>query len=198
MRMMRCFLVTFILAATVSSCNSDRKKETITNYLHYVWKIGAPGELIITRIEEINSITGKDSLDILLVEYSKGAASVLPLDTILINIEKDLAYNSNLLNKTKRRIDSLNSIKKTMPDNPFYADYIKTFVDLRDFTATQLVELKFQKYLLTRYHEDEDKIFSHQVVCQYKVKGHSSDTSSRVVMQTFFLSPDTRKIYRVK
>jgi hypothetical protein len=102
------------------------------------------------------------------------------------------------LNKTITRIDSLTLIKSSMPDNPFYSDYVKTFTDLKNFTNTQLVELKFQRYLLTKYHESEGDVFCHQVLCQYKVKGHSSDTTSRIVTQTFFLSPDTRKIYKVK
>ncbi len=195
---MRSFLVAVILILAITSCNRDRKKETISNYIRIIWKIRSEEEFTLTKVEEIKSIAGKDSLEILMREYSKGTDRVLPLDTIFANIEKDLAYNSNLLNKTTRRIDSLNATKNRVPDNPFYSEYIKSFVDLKDFTTSQLDELKLQKYLLTRYHKNEDEIFCHQVLCRYKIKGHSSDTISKVVTQTFFMSPDTKKIYVVK
>jgi len=195
---MRSFLGVVILIFAITSCNRDRKKETISNYIRIIWKIRSPEEFTLTKIQETKSITGKDSLEILMREYSKGTDRVLPLDTIFANIEKDLIYNSNLLNKTTHKIDSLNATKKLVPDNPFYSEYIKTFVDLKDFTNSQLDELKMQKYLLTRYQKDESKIFCHQVVCQYKIRGHSSDTTSKVITQTFFISPDTRKIYAVK
>ena len=195
--MKRIFFACLLIFALVS-CNRDRKRETITNYINIIWKIRSAEELHLSKLEEIKTITGKDSIDMLIKEYSKGTNQTPTLDTILANIKKDMTYDSNLLAKTNRKIDSLNIARKSIGDNTFFSEYIKSFVELRDFTTTQLEELRYEKYLLSRYRKNETGVLSHQVLCEYKIKGHSADTTSKVVTQTFFLSPDERKIYLVK
>ena len=195
---MKRFFLACLLVFVMQCCNRDHKRETITSYIHFIWKIRSDEELHLSKLEEIKIITGKDSIDMLIKEYSKGATQTPTFDTLLSNIKKDMTYDSNLLAKTNRRIDSLTSARKSMGDNAFFSEYIKSFVDLRDFTTTQLDELRYEKYLLSRYRKNETEILCHQVLCEYRVKGHSADTISKVVTQTFFLSPDERKIYLVK
>ena|SRR5258708_2183259 len=191
---------TWIVAITLiaTSCNRDHKKETISNYVHYVWK-RQPGEITINKMDDIKSITGKDSIDLLINEYAKNIQPLPSLDTILNHIEKDIAYNSNLLTKTNQRIDSLKDFqKKANPKNDFLKTYIKTFIDLRDFTTQQIDELKYYRSALKRYSKKHADVLCYQVLCQYKLKGKPPDTTSKMVTQTFFLSQDTRKIFLVK
>ena len=190
-------LALLLLIFVAMSCHRDRKKETISNYVRAIWRIRSDAEFNLTKMEEVKTITAKDSLEILMKEYTTDSTQ-LPLDTILAHIGEDIAYNTRLLAKATRKIDSLEKAKKTLTDGSVLNDYIKTFVDLKNFTATQLDELKFEKYSLARYHEDEDAVLTYQVRCAYKIMGHSADTTSKFITQTFFLSPDTRKIYAVK
>lgn len=195
MRLLSILVILFI----VSSCNrGDHKKETISEYVHYVWK-RQPGEIEIKKMEDIQSITGKDSIDLLIKEYAKGVTPQPSLDTVLSNIDKDIAYNSNLLAKTKQRIDSLEAFqKKVKSDDGFIKDYAKTFTDLRDFTQQTVDELKMYKNSFKRYQENPADVFCYAVLCQYKLRGHAPDTTSKMVTQTFFLTPDTRRIFLVK
>ncbi|MBI1770624.1 MAG: hypothetical protein HYR67_19825 [Bacteroidetes bacterium] len=186
------------ITAIVTSCNRDHKKETISNYVYYVWK-RQPGEIEIQKLEDIKSITGKDSINLLIREYATNINPPPPLDTILNHIGKDIDYNSRLLIKTNQRIDSLNAFQKKINSNDdFLKTYIKTFTDLRDFTIQQIDELKMYRSSFKRYSESEDQVFCYQVLCQYKLKGHAPDTTSKLVKQTFFISPDTRRIFLVK
>ena len=186
-------LLTALLISLAASCNRDYKRETITNYIRVIWRVRSDDEFSLTKIEETRSIIGKDSIEILIKEYVKGTDPLPPLDTVLVNIDKDIAYNSSLLNKTSRKIDSLRAA-----DNSFFSDYIKSFVELKTFTSAQLDELRFQKYLLTRYHQGELEIFGRQVLCEYEIRGHTPGMTSKKMTHTFFLSPDSRKIYAVK
>lgn len=187
-----------IVLYLATSCHRDHKKETISSYVHYVWK-RQPGEIDIKKMEDIRSITGKDSIDLLIKEYAKGIRPQPSLDTILSHIDNDIAYNSNLLAKTNQRIDSLDAFeKKVKPDDDFFKTYTKTFTDLRDFTQQQVDELKMYKNAFRRYSEKPEDVFCYEVLCQYRLKGHSPDTTSKLVTQTFFLTPDTRRIFLVK
>jgi len=107
---MRILPVIFIFFL-VTSCNRDHKKETISSYVHYVWK-RQPGEIEIKKMEDLRSITGKDSIDLLIKEYANGITPQPSLDTILSRIGKDIDYNSKLLAKTKQRIDSLEAFQR--------------------------------------------------------------------------------------
>ncbi|HTH57073.1 MAG TPA: hypothetical protein VL728_13580 [Cyclobacteriaceae bacterium] len=189
----------FVIGFLVISCNrGDHKKETISGYVHYVWK-RQPGEIEIKKMEDIQSITGKDSIDLLIKEYAKGITPQPTLDSILSNIDKDIAYNSNLLARTNQRIDSLTAFqKKTKSDDGFLKDYMKTFTDLRDFTRQTVDEMKLYRNSFKRYSEKPDAVFCYAVLCQYKLRGHAPDTTSKMVTQTFFLTPDTRRIFLVK
>jgi len=192
-------LLIFLLLFIVASCSrGDHKRETISQYIHYVWK-RQPDEIEIKKMEDIQSITGKDSIDLLIKEYAKGITPQPTLDTILSNIEKDIVYNSNLLAKTKQRIDSLDAFqKKVKSDDGFLKDYAKTVIDLRDFTQQTIDELHMYRNSFKRYSEKPEDVFCYVVSCQYKLRGHSPDTTSKMVTQTFFLTPDTRRIFLVK
>jgi hypothetical protein len=150
-------------------------------------------------MEDVRSISGKDSIDLLIKEYAKGITPQPTLDTILSRIEKDIAYNSRLLDKTKSRIDSLSAFQqKAKPTDDFLKTYIKTFTDLRDFTEQQIEELKMYRGSFQKYSEKKDDVFCYEVLCQYKLKGHAPDTVSKMVSQTFYLTPDTKRIFLVK
>lgn len=195
---MRTLCITLILFVVTACSRGDHKKETISQYVHYVWK-RQPGEIEIKKMEDIQSITGKDSIDLLIKEYAKGITPQPSLDSVLSNIDKDIAYNSNLLAKTKQRIDSLDAFqKKVKSDDGFMKDYAKTFTDLRDFTQQTVDELQMYRNSFKRYQEKPADVFCYAVRCQYKLRGHSPDTTSKMVTQTFFLTPDTRRIFLVK
>jgi hypothetical protein len=150
-------------------------------------------------MEDVRSILGKDSIDLLIKEYAKGINPQPTLDTILSRIDKDIDYNSKLLTKTKQRIDSLEAFqKKANSKDDFLKTYIKTFTDLRDFTEQQVDELKMYKDSFQRYSEKKEEVFCYEVLCQYKLKGRSPDTTSRTITQTFFMTPDTKGIFLVK
>lgn len=186
------------IIAVTTSCNRDHKKETISNYVHYVWK-RQPGEIDIKKLEDVKSITAKDSIDLIVKEYAKNINPPPPLDTILNHLDKDIEYNSNLLTKTNARIDSLTNFQKKVKSNDdFIKTYTKTFTDLRDFTTQQIDELKYMRSCLKRYSKDEAGVLSYHVLCEYKLKGRAPDTTSKNVTQNFFLTPDTRKIFLVK
>src|SRR5690242_15296406 len=89
--------------ALAASCGSDHKKETISNYVQYVWK-RQPGEITFNKMEEVRSITGKDSIEMLIKEYAKGMKPTPTFDTIVSRIEKDLDYNSRLFAETNLSI----------------------------------------------------------------------------------------------
>ena len=193
---MRILLIIAIFIAV--SCNRDHKKETISNYVHYVWK-RQPGEIDIKKMEDLKSITGKDSIDLLIKEYAKGINPQPSLDTILSHINKDIDYNSKFLAKTKQHIDSLEAFqKKDKSKDSFVKDLIQAYADTRDFTEQTLDELKVYQGAFKRYSEKPDEVICSPVLCQYKLKGHSPDTTSKMVTQTFFLTPDTRRIFLVK
>jgi hypothetical protein len=191
-------IIALITILVVVSCNNDHKKETISNYVHYVWR-RQPSEIDIKKIEDLQPIKGKDSIDLLIKEYAKNINPLPSLDTIVSRIERDIDYNSKLVVKTNRNIDSLRAFqKKSSSNDDFLKTYIKTFTDLRDFTTQQIDELKMYHSSFARYSKMKDEILSYQVLCQYKLKGHAPDTTSKMVTQTFFLTPDTRRIFLVK
>lgn len=187
-----------VILVIVMACNRDRKKETISNYLHYIWK-RQPGEIDIKKMEDLKSITGKDSIDLLIKEYAKGINPQPSVDTILSRIGKDIDYNSKFLVKTNQHIDSLEAFqKKDKSKDSFVKDLIKSYSDTRDFTEQTMDELKVYQSSFKRYSQKPDEVFCYPVVCQYKLRGHSPDTTSKMVTQTFFLTPDTRRIFLVK
>lgn len=186
-----------IFALVMGSCNRDHKKEAISNYLNYVWK-RQPGEIEIKKLENTRLILGKDSIDLLIGEYAKGINPLPSLDTILNRIENDITYNSNLLAKVKQRIDSIKSQNKGNLNDEFVKMNLKSLGELKDFTLQQIGELKQYRNSFNKYSENRDEVFCYEVLCQYKVKGHASDTTSKSVTQTFFLSSDERKIFMVK
>src|SRR6185369_3952433 len=95
------------------SCNSDRKKETISNYVRYIWRINSDNRYEMLTLEETGTIKRKDSLEILIKEYSQGNKNIISTDTVIANYEKDEIYNSNLLEKTKAKIDSFKKYNLT-------------------------------------------------------------------------------------
>jgi predicted house-cleaning noncanonical NTP pyrophosphatase (MazG superfamily) len=194
-------LISFVLPVVflaVFSCNSDRKKETVTNYIRVIWNVKSDDKFELVKLEEVDTITAKDSLDLLVKEYSEGAKILPAPDSLIANYEKDDVYNSNLLTKTMAKIDSFKSIKSDAGDNSFYLEYVKSLERLRDFTKSELAALRAEKNLLKKYSSNPTEVLSHKVVCLYKVRNHLPDTASRMINQTFYLSKDTRKILAVK
>ncbi|HEV8515541.1 MAG TPA: hypothetical protein VGQ59_19795 [Cyclobacteriaceae bacterium] len=141
-------------------------------------------------LEETGTIKGKDSLEILIKEYSQGNKNIISTDTVIANYEKDEIYNSNLLEKTKAKIDSFKKYNLT--------EYVSSLEELRDFTASQLVELRAEKYLLNKYRTEPDEILCHRILCRYKIKKEAPDTTSKTYTQIFYLSKDTRRVLAVK
>jgi hypothetical protein len=182
----------------VVACNSDHKKETVSNYVRIIWNIKSDDRFELLKLETADTITAKDSLELLVKEYTEGAKVIPPVDSILSGFEKDDVYNSNLLKKTIVKIDSFKSIKNEATDNSFYLEYVKSLERLRDFTRSELAEIRAEKYWLKKYSADPAEVLSYKVVCQYKVRNHPPDTVSKVVNQTFYLTKDTRKILAVK
>jgi hypothetical protein len=187
------FVLSFLIAV---SCSSDHKKETVSNYVRYIWRINSDNRFELLKLEEMGTVKGRDSLAILVKQYSQGEKSIPSIDSVMANYEKDEIYNSNLLEKTKVKIDSFKKINLT--DNSFYVEYVKSLEQLRDFTASQLVELRAEKYLLNKYKSDPDEILCHQLRCRYKIKKEAQDTTSRIVTQIFYLSRDTKRVLAVR
>jgi hypothetical protein len=188
-------IISAFLILTFVACSTDRKRETISNYVKFIWRIKSDSRLELQALMETGTINGKDSLAIFVKQYSQGGKSIPSADSVIANYEKDEVYNSNLLSKTEAKIDSFKKIKV---DNSFYLDYIKSLEQLRDFTAGQLVELRAEKYLLNKYRSDPDEILCHRILCRYKIKKEAPDTTSRTVTQIFYLSSDTRRVLAVK
>lgn len=182
----------------VLSCSSDRKKETVTNYLRIILNAKTDEKFTLVKLEQVDTITAKDSLEILVKEYSQGAKMVSTPDSLIATYEKDDVYNANLLTKTIAKIDSFKMIKPDVADNGFYLEYVKSLERLRDFTKSELAGLRAEKALLKKYNSNPTEVLSHKVVCLYKVRNHLPDTTSKLVNQTFYLSKDTRKILAVK
>src|SRR5882672_4202027 len=85
---------------TLISCNTDRKKETISNYVRYIWRINSDNRFELQTLAESGTIKGKDSLEILVKQFSQGEKNTPNVDSLIADYEKDELYNSNLLEKT--------------------------------------------------------------------------------------------------
>jgi hypothetical protein len=192
----RIISIAFILIVAVS-CRRDHKKETISNYAQYIWK-RLPEEVDIKKMEDVKSITGKDSVDLLIKEYAEGVAPLPSFDTVINRIAKDITYNSNFLAKINISLDSMKSFQsKAGTNDEFIKASIKSLTETKNFTSQQIDELKLYRNSFKKYSEKKDEVFCYEVLCQYKLK-NKKDTTTRLVIQTFFLSPDQRKIYLVK
>jgi len=184
-----------LLTLLLISCNSDRKKETISNYIRYIWKINADKRYDLLALEEKKAITAQDSLEILIKKFTEGEKEQPSADSLIADYKKDELYNSNLLTKTKVKIDSF---KKYNPgDNAFFTEYIKSLEQLRDFTASQIEEIKAERYLLEKYKSDPDQVLCHQVLCRYRIRKEQPDTTSKIYTQIFYLSNDTKRVLAV-
>lgn len=183
-------IVPALLLLALVSCNSDRKEETVSNYLKYIWRIKSDNRLEILTLDETGTIIGKDSLEILVKEYSQGNKDVLNPDSVIAYYEKDELYNANLLEKTKTKIDSFKKNNLT--------EYVRNLEELRDFTASQLAELRAEKYLLNKYRSEPDEVLCRRITCRYRIRKQSPDTTSKVYTQIFYLSKDTRRMLAVK
>jgi len=183
-------IIPTLLLLMLFSCNSDHKKETVSNYVKYIWRINSDNRFELLILEETGTIKGKDSLEILMKEYSQGNKNIASIDTMIANYEKDEIYNSNLLEKTKAKIDSFKKVNLT--------EYVKSLEELRDFTASQLIELRAEKYLLNKYKDESDEILCRRILCRYKIKKAAPDTTSKIFSQIFYLSKDTRRVLAVK
>ena len=184
-----------LLTLLLISCNSDRKKETISNYIRYIWKINADKRYDLLALEEKKAITAQDSLEILIKKFTEGEKEQPSADSLIADYKKDELYNSNLLTKTKVKIDSF---KKYNPgDNAFFTEYIKSLEQLRDFTASQIEEIKAERYLLEKYKSDPDQVLCHQVLCRYRIRKELPDTTSKIYTQIFYLSNDTKRVLAV-
>jgi len=139
---------------------------------------------------ETGTVIGKDSLEILVKEYSQGNKDVLNPDSVIAYYEKDELYNANLLEKTKTKIDSFKKNNLT--------EYVRNLEELRDFTASQLAELRAEKYLLNKYRSEPDEVLCRRITCRYRIRKQSPDTTSKVYTQIFYLSKDTRRMLAVK
>jgi len=183
-------IIPTLLLLMLFSCSSDHKKETVSNYVKYIWRINSDNRFELLILEETGTIKGKDSLEILMNEYSQGNKNIASIDTMIANYEKDEIYNSNLLEKTKAKIDSFKKVNLT--------EYVKSLEELRDFTSSQLVELRAEKYLLNKYKDESDEILCRRILCRYKIKKAAPDTTSKIFSQIFYLSKDTRRVLAVK
>src|SRR6478609_2384434 len=183
-------IVSTLLLLTFVSCHSDRKEETVSNYLKYIWRIRSDSRFEILTLDETGTIIGKDSLEILVKEYSQGNKDVLNPDSVIAYYEKDELYNANLLEKTKTKIDSFKKNNLT--------EYVRNLEELRDFTASQLAELRAEKYLLNKYRSEPDEVLCRRITCRYRIRKQSPDTTSKVYTQIFYLSKDTRRMLAVK
>ncbi|MBS1949518.1 MAG: hypothetical protein OJF59_002768 [Cytophagales bacterium] len=195
--MIRMLFFSGLLLMLAVSCSRDRKKETVSSYLRYAWRLSPDTDLKLIKLEEIKSITSKDSLDWLVNEYSKGSKTTVPLDTIFSNLEKDISYNSNLLAKTDQRIDSLKILKNKFTGDSFFSQYTQTFTDLKKFTEQQLIELKYLQYQLKRYTKDTNEVLSHQIKCEYQLPRPGTD-SLKTKTQIFYLSSDYKRVQAVR
>jgi len=192
---MKSILPAFLLLALVS-CNTDREKETISNYVRFIWRVKSDSRFELKELRETGTIKGKDSLEILFKQFSQGEKKAYSADSLIADYEKDELYNSNLLKKTEAKIDSFKKIN--LSDNTFYVEYVKSLEQLRDFTASQIRELRAEKYLLNKYKSDPDEVLCRRIFCRYRIKKEAPDTTSRIVTQIFYLSKDTRRVLVVK
>ena len=190
--------IPIFLALVLLGCSADHKKETISNYVRYIWRINADNRMALLTLEETALISGKDSLDILVNQFSLGEKNIPTADTLIANYEKDDLYNSNLLKKTELKIDSFKKISTGLADNSFFVEYTKSLEQLRDFTAGELAELRAEKYLLERYKNDPDEILCRQIRCRYRIRKEAPDTTSKTYTQIFYLSKDAKRVLAVR
>jgi|GEM_PF-2796762 len=187
-----------ILFLILISCNSDHKKETISNYVRYIWRIKSDSRFELLKVEETGTIRGKDSLEILVKQFSQGEKNTPTVDSLLADYEKDELYNSNLVKKTQSKIDSFKMIKSDLANNSFYVEYVKSLEQLRNFTASQIHELRAEKFLLNKYKNDPDETLCHRILCSYKIRKEDPDTTAKIVTQIFYLSKDTKRVLAVR
>lgn len=186
------------LFLTLVGCQTDHKKETISNYVRYIWRINSDNRLTLLAVEEAGAILGKDSLEILIKQFSQGGTSTSTADSMIANYEKDDLYNSNLLRKTEAKIDSFKKINTGLADNSFFVEYTKSLEQLRDFTAGELAELRAEQYLLEKYKRNPDEVLCHPVRCRYRIRKDAPDTTSKIYSQIFYLSGDGKRVLAVK
>ncbi|MBS1557167.1 MAG: hypothetical protein JST69_00455 [Bacteroidetes bacterium] len=196
--MMKTILRVAFAVVLLVSCKHDRKKDTISEYIRYIRRLPAGTYPELVTLQEVRVIKGIDSLQWLVADYSKELKFILPVDTVRSNIAKDILYNTQLLNKTNQRLDSLAMLKDKFKDDSFFESYSKSFVELKNFTEQQLLELKYLQYQLNKYHKDEDEILSRQIDCEYRLNKTASDSTKRTKKQTFFLSSDYKRVQLVR
>ena len=194
---MKSAILPFLFLA-LTGCSADHKKETISNYLRFIWKINSANRMELLATKETATIHGKDSLAILVRLFSHEEKTIPTADTLIANYEKDELYNSNLLKKTDVKIDSFKKVNTGLADNSFFVEYTKSLEQLRDFTASQLAELRAEKYLLTKYKNDPEEVLCHQIYCRYRIRKEAPDTTSKTYTQIFYLSEDAKRVLAVR
>jgi len=187
-----------ILLVLLAACHSDRRQETVSNYLKLIWKVNSDGRLQLLRLAETDTIRGRDSLEWLTRQYATGGKTLLPADSLIHTMDDDIRYNENLLRKTTTKIDSFKHLPPVPENLSFYTDYVKSLEQLRDFTQTELNDIRLEKSLLDRYRQSPDQVLCHVMTCDYLVRNAAPDTASRKVSQQFYLSADTRHVLLVK
>lgn len=188
----------FLLGLLVMSCAKDRKEETISNYVRYMWKVPADQTVPLLKLVKVKDVVGKDSLELAIHEYWKDASPAPSVDTLLSRIEKDIAYNTNMVQKTQQRIDSVNKIAPTIKDQEFFKQYLKSFMDVKSFTEQQLNELNYIHYQIKRYSSKPEEVLATQYTCSFRVRKAAADTVTKIVEQNFWISPDTRRVMAVR
>lgn len=161
-------LLVVLFSAYFTSCNSDPRKELISNEVQTIFNTKTDLSFKIIEFNELSPITVKDSiasLDSLFTKYYKE------------NNTPTQFANDYYLQKAINISDSLIKTGKTVDDE-------KEFTNIKTLS----------KRLFSYRKMDKNKVLANRISCKFTAKNPFLGMTKQEIVRIFYFSPDNKKI----
>lgn len=184
---------------------SDERSQVVVDYLLYQNKKDTAIQVSVKRIEAIDNISARDSLEILEVEYDRKREK-------FIRGYNDLMLSSQSL---KNNMSERSKIQSAINGQPLIADLADSttqrlvWIDALEKRAVdgnaaamiykqkQLVELRKIAERINRYEEDPGDILARTALVTYSIKNANNEKADAVT-KTFVFSEDGKRVLNVR
>lgn len=183
---------------------SDERSQVVVDYLLYQNKKDTAIQVSVKRIEAIDNISARDSLEILEVEYDRKREKFIRGYNDLMLSSQSLKNNmserskiqsaingqpliSDLADSTAQRLVWIDALEKRAVDGNAAAMIYK---------QKQLVELRKIAERINRYEENPGDILARTALVTYSIK-NANDEKADAVTKTFVFSEDGKRVLNV-
>lgn len=187
-------LVTLLcVSALVSSCLSDPREKAISDYVQTSGNTKTDLSFELIALEEVSGVTAKDSISLLLPEYSKDYNEIKNLEYFQELYSRQVSSEGyqKIIDEYQAKVDSVNRVEKK---DSYSREFLLIYENAVKTSTISLDQARRRLATLSRYNSNQQAVLCNRVKCKYKIKNPALNNAVQEITRTFFISVDGNQV----